>query len=158
MACRYPGTKQQQEPRRRDPNLTTAVRSGEVRTRAPRLATARRELAAAAALKVVLTSLDDSKGEDIAAIDIIGKSSLADYMVVASGRSQRHVSAIADRLISDLKEAGSRDVRVEGLRGGDWVLIDTGDIIVHIFRPEVRAFYNLEKMWRAEHPAAPTEV
>ena len=129
-----------------------------MRTRAPRLATARRELAAAAALKVILTSLDDSKGEDIATIDIIGKSSLADYMVVASGRSPRHVGAMADRLIGDLKEAGGHDLRVEGQRGGDWVLIDTGDIIVHIFRPEIRAFYNLEKMWRAEHPAAPTEV
>jgi ribosome-associated protein len=129
-----------------------------VRTRSPRLATARRELAAAAALKLVQTSLDDSKGEDIATIDIIGKSSLADYMVVATGRSQRHVAAMAERLVTDLKAAGSHDVRIEGLRSDDWVLIDTGDIIVHIFRPEVRAFYNLEKMWRAEHPAAPTEV
>jgi ribosome-associated protein len=115
-------------------------------------------LQAAAALKVVLTSLDDSKGEEIASINITGKSSLADHMVVASGRSARHVTAIADRLVSDLKDAGGADIRVEGMKGGDWVLIDTGDIIVHIFRPEVRAFYNLEKMWRAEHPAAPVEV
>jgi ribosome-associated protein len=115
-------------------------------------------LQAAAALKVVLTSLDDSKGEDIASINITGKSSLADHMVVASGRSARHVAAIADRLVADLKDAGGHDIRVEGMKGGDWVLIDTGDIIVHIFRPEVRAFYNLEKMWRAEHPAAPVEV
>ncbi|HVY18622.1 MAG TPA: ribosome silencing factor [Bauldia sp.] len=129
-----------------------------MRDRSPRLATARRELAAAAAIKVVLASLEDSKGEEIASINITGKSSLADYMVVASGRSARHVAAIADRLVSDLKDAGSRDVRVEGLKGGDWVLIDAGDIIVHVFRPEVRAFYNLEKMWRAEHPAAPVEV
>jgi len=129
-----------------------------VRARAPRLATARRELAAAAALKVVETSLDDSKGEDIATINIIGKSSLADYMVVATGRSQRHVAAMAERLLEDLKAAGGHDARVEGLRSADWVLIDTGDIIVHIFRPEIRAFYNLEKMWRAEHPAAPVEV
>jgi ribosome-associated protein len=107
---------------------------------------------------VVLTSLDDSKGEEIASIDIIGKSSLADYMVVATGRSQRHVAAIADRLVTDLKEAGGRDIRVEGLKAGDWVLVDAGDVIVHVFRPEVRAFYNLEKMWRAEHPAAPVEV
>jgi len=128
------------------------------RTRSPRLATARRELAAAAAIKVVITSLEDSKGEDIASINIIGKSPLADYMVVATGRSQRHVAAIADRLVADLKEAGGHDIRVEGLRAGDWVLIDAGDVIVHVFRPEVRAFYNLEKMWRAEHPAAPVEV
>jgi len=107
---------------------------------------------------VVLTSLEDAKGEDIAPIDITGKSSLADYMVVATGRSQRHVAAIADRLVDDLKQAGGRNIRVEGLRTGDWVLIDAGDVIVHIFRPEVRAFYNLEKMWRAEHPAAPVEV
>jgi ribosome-associated protein len=79
-------------------------------------------------------------------------------MVVASGRSNRHVSAIAQRLIEDLKEAGVRDVRVEGLRASDWVLVDTGDIIAHIFRPEVRAFYNIEKMWRADHPAAPVAV
>ena len=107
---------------------------------------------------MVLTSLEDSKGEDIASINIIGKSSLADYMIVATGRSARHVAAIADRLVADLKEAGGRDIRVEGLTAGDWVLIDAGDIIVHVFRPEVRAFYNLEKMWRAEHPAGPVEV
>lgn len=79
-------------------------------------------------------------------------------MVVASGRSHRHVAAIADRLLDDLKEAGGKDIRVEGLPSADWVLVDAGDVIVHIFRPEVRAFYNLEKMWRAEHPAAPVEV
>jgi ribosome-associated protein len=107
---------------------------------------------------VVLTSLEDSKAEDLAPIDITGKSPLADHMVVASGRSQRHVAAIADRLIADLKDAGGGNVRVEGLNAGDWVLIDAGDVIVHVFRPEVRAFYNLEKMWRAEHPAAPVEA
>ena len=107
---------------------------------------------------MVLASLDDSKGEDIAPIDLTGKSALADCMVIATGRSQRHVTAIADRLLDDLKKAGGDHVRVEGLRGGDWVLIDAGDVIVHIFRPELRAFYNLEKMWRAEHPAAPVEV
>lgn len=107
---------------------------------------------------MVLASLDDSKGEDIAPIDLTGKSALADCMVIATGRSQRHVTAIADRLLEDLKKAGGDHIRVEGLRGGDWVLIDAGDVIVHIFRPELRAFYNLEKMWRAEHPAAPVEV
>jgi ribosome-associated protein len=79
-------------------------------------------------------------------------------MVVAAGRSHRHVAAIAERLVSDLKEAGGGEIRVEGMRAADWVLVDTGDIIVHIFRPEVRAFYNLEKMWRADHPAAPLAV
>jgi len=107
---------------------------------------------------VVLGSLEDSKGEDIAPIDLTGKSALADCMVIATGRSQRHVTAIADRLLEDLKKAGGDHIRVEGLRGGDWVLIDAGDVIVHIFRPELRAFYNLEKMWRAEHPAAPVAV
>jgi ribosome-associated protein len=107
---------------------------------------------------VVLRSLDEAKAEDTIAIDITGESSLGDHMVVASGRSQRHVGAIADRLIADLKEAGGSDIRVEGLRNADWVLIDAGDIIVHVFRPEVRTFYNIEKMWLAEHPAAPVAV
>jgi ribosome-associated protein len=79
-------------------------------------------------------------------------------MVVASGRSQRHVAAIADRLVTDLKEAGGGNIRMSGQRNCDWVLVDAGDVIVHIFRPEVRTFYNLEKMWQAEHPAAPTAV
>ena len=138
--------------------LTTALRRGEERTRSPRLATARRELSAAASLKVILASLEDSKAEEIVSLNIVGKSPLADYMVVASGRSHRHVAAIAEHLVTDLKEAGVNEIRVEGLTTADRVLIDTGDAIIHVFRPEVRAFYNLEKMWRAEHPAAPTEV
>ena len=108
----------------------------------------------ATVLKAVLASLDDSKAEDIVSIDIQGKSSLGDYMVVASGRSHRHVGAIADRLLQDLREKGLRDMRVEGLPHCDWVLVDAGDVLVHVFRPEVRGFYNLEKMWSAE-PAAP---
>lgn len=127
-------------------------------TRAPRLAAERRELSPAGALKVVLHSLSEAKAEDLTSIDITGKSTLGDYMVVASGRSQRHVGAMADRLLGDLKDAGAHNVRVEGLRASDWVLIDAGDVIVHIFRPDVRAFYNIEKMWRAEHPAAPVAV
>lgn len=107
---------------------------------------------------MVLKSLDDAKAEDLVSIDIAGKSSLGDAMVVASGRSQRHVAAIAERLLGDLKDAGAGKVRVEGLRSADWVLVDTGDVIVHIFRPEVREFYNIEKMWLADHPAAPTLV
>ncbi len=144
--------------RRRDPKLTSALRREEERTRSPHLATARRELKPAAALKVVLKSLDDAKAEDLVSIDIAGKSALADHMVVASGRSPRHVAAIADRLVGDLKAAGGHGIRVEGQHTAEWVLIDTGDIIVHVFRPEARAFYNLEKMWLAEHPAAPTAV
>jgi ribosome-associated protein len=101
------------------------------------------------AIKTVLASLEDSKAENIVSIDIQGKSSLGDYMVVASGRSHRHVSAVADHLLKALKDAGLGTARVEGLAGADWVLIDSGDIIVHVFRPEVRDFYNLEKMWQA---------
>jgi len=98
----------------------------------------------------VIASLDDSKAEDIVTIDIRAKSSLADTMIVASGRSHRHVGAIADRLIEDLEAKGVRDLKVEGLPHCDWVLIDGGDVLVHVFRPEVRGFYNLEKMWSAE--------
>lgn len=101
------------------------------------------------ALATVLASLDDSKAEDIVSIDIQGKSALGDHMVIASGRSHRHVGAAAEHLLTALKAAGLGPARVEGKDGADWVLIDTGDIIVHIFRPEVRSFYNLEKMWLA---------
>ena len=104
---------------------------------------------ASRALDIVLASLDDSKAENIVSIDIQGKSSLGDHMVIASGRSNRHVSAVADHLISALKDAGLGFPRVEGLAAADWVLIDAGDVIVHVFRPEVREFYNLEKMWQA---------
>ncbi len=98
-------------------------------------------------IDLVIGSLDDSKAEDIVSIDLKGKTALADHMVIVSGRSHRHVTAVADHLLRDLKEAGHGNAKVEGLQNGDWVLIDTGDIIVHIFRPEVRAFYNIEKMW-----------
>jgi ribosome-associated protein len=107
-------------------------------------------LGAAELSGLIVASLDDSKAEDIVTIDIAAKSSLADTMIVASGRSHRHVGAIADRLIDDLEAKGVRDLRVEGLPHCDWVLIDAGDVLVHVFRPEVRGFYNLEKMWAAE--------
>lgn len=99
-------------------------------------------------LDTVMTSLEDSKAEAPVSINIQGKSALGDYMVVASGRSHRHVGAIADHLLRDLKDKGFGTPRVEGLPNCDWVLIDTGDIIVHIFRPEVREFYGIEKMWQ----------
>jgi ribosome-associated protein len=89
------------------------------------------------------------KAEDSITIDLTGKSSIADFMVVASGRSQRHVASIAEHVVKDLEKSGVSRVRVEGLRQGDWVLIDAGDVIVHVFRPDVRAHYNLEKMWSA---------
>ncbi|TRA98874.1 ribosome silencing factor [Rhizobium rhizogenes] len=99
------------------------------------------------ALETVLASLEDSKAEDIVSLNIAGKSALADYMVVVSGRSNRHVSAICEHLLKDMKDEGFGNARVEGLEIGDWVLIDAGDVIVHVFRPEIRAFYNIEKMW-----------
>jgi ribosome-associated protein len=104
---------------------------------------------ASRAIKTVLASLEDSKAENIVSIDIQGKSILGDYMVVASGRSHRHVSAAADNLIKALRDAGFGNARVEGLANADWILVDAGDIIVHVFRPEVREFYNIEKMWQA---------
>lgn len=101
----------------------------------------------------MLDTLDENKAEEIVTIDLAGKSSIADAMVVASARSHRHVGAIADYLVKALKEVGSGQVRVEGVPACDWVLVDAGDVIVHVFRPEVRAFYNLEKMWSAARPA-----
>ncbi|HVY59309.1 MAG TPA: ribosome silencing factor [Xanthobacteraceae bacterium] len=98
-------------------------------------------------LRLVLAGLEDMKAEDTITIDLRGKTSIGDYMVVASGRSNRHVGAVADHLLEDLGKSGVPDVRVEGMPHCDWVLIDAGDVIVHVFRPEVRAFYNLEKMW-----------
>src|SRR5258705_2735683 len=112
----------------------------------------------AALLTTVLDSLSDAKAEDIVAIDLAGKTSIGDHMVIASGRSQRHVGAIADQVRDKLKREGYGDPRMEGLPHCDWVLIDSGDVIVHIFRPEVRQFYNLEKMWSAERPNDPVAV
>ncbi|MEQ1653212.1 MAG: ribosome silencing factor [Hyphomicrobium sp.] len=100
----------------------------------------------------VVTWLDDAKAEEIVTIPLEGKSSLGDYMVVASGRTDRHVGAIADQVAQKIKEQTGQPVRIEGVPACDWVLVDTGDIIIHIFRPEVREFYNLEKMWKAEIP------
>jgi ribosome-associated protein len=107
---------------------------------------------AAALLATVQSSLADAKAEDIVAVDLGGKSPIADHMVIASGRSSRHVSAVADKLLQTLKAQTSGPIRIEGLAQADWVLIDAGDVIVHIFRPEVRNFYNLEKLWSSEAP------
>jgi ribosome-associated protein len=108
---------------------------------------------AVAMLKLVLKNLDENKAEDVVSIDLRYKTPIADYMVVASGRSQRHVGALADHLARRLKEAGYGAAHVEGMKQGDWVLIDSGDVVIHIFRPEVRDFYKLEKMWAADIPA-----
>jgi len=103
-------------------------------------------------LELILTCLEDDKAQEITSIDLTGKTTLADQMVIASGRSHRHVSAISDHLLRRLKEAGFGRCRIEGMPHCDWVLVDAGDVIVHIFRPEVRAFYNLEKMWGTRAP------
>ncbi len=104
------------------------------------------------ALAIVLQSLEEDKAEEIVSLDIRGRSSFADHMIVASGRSNRHVCALADHVMRKLKEAGAGGLRVEGLPGCDWVLVDAGDLIVHLFRPEVRQFYNIEKMWAPPMP------
>ncbi len=96
-----------------------------------------------------MTALDDNKGEEIVALSLTGKCSFADAMIVASGRSPRHVSALADHVIDAIKKTGYTPPPAEGKDTGDWVLIDAGDVVVHIFRPEVRQFYNIEKMWSA---------
>jgi len=106
----------------------------------------------AALERLILNRLDDEKAQDVVFIDLREKSSVADGMIVASGRSHRHVGAMADHLLRALKDAGRGRARVEGLPHCDWVLIDAGDVIVHLFRPEVRAFYNIEKIWSVEPP------
>ena len=109
---------------------------------------------AEALLALVRRSLDDDKAEDVVVIDLEGKSAFADYMVIASGRSNRQVVAIAEHLAERLKQAGHGYIPVEGKQTGDWVLVDAGDVVVHIFRPEPRAFYALEKMWALENEVA----
>jgi ribosome-associated protein len=113
----------------------------------PPVKAATRHRDAAETLRLILARLDDMKAEDTVTIDLIGKTTIADAMVVTSGRSNRHVGSIADRVVQGLKEAGVKGLHVEGMKNSDWVLIDAGDVIVHVFRPEVREFYNLEKMW-----------
>jgi len=98
-------------------------------------------------LSTILSRLDDMKAEETVTIDLRGKSAYSDYMVVTSGRSNRHVGSIAENVAKGLKEAGAKPPHIEGLPNCDWVLIDSGDVIVHVFRPEVREFYNLERLW-----------
>jgi len=112
------------------------------------------EPSAEAVQALILAKLDEDKAEDVVLIDLQGKSPLADAIVVASGRSQRHVAAMADHLLRALKDAGHGKAAVEGLPHADWVLIDAGDVIVHLFRPEVRAFYQIEKIWSVQGPEA----
>ncbi|GAA0736073.1 ribosome silencing factor [Sphingomonas japonica] len=105
--------------------------------------------------QLVLTSLDADQAEETVSIPLAGKSSIADYMVVASGRSTRQVASMATKLAEKIKAEFGRPARIEGLPGADWVLIDAGDVIVHLFRPEVRSFYNLERMWAFGDDAPP---
>ncbi len=106
---------------------------------------------------MIMKSLDDDQAVETVSIPLAGKSSIADHMVIASGRSTRQVASMAMKLAQKIKETTGRSARIEGLPAADWVLIDAGDIIVHLFRPEVRSFYNLERMWAfGEAPVAPT--
>ncbi|MEO0989937.1 MAG: ribosome silencing factor [Pseudomonadota bacterium] len=111
------------------------------------------EATSADILARILTSLEDDKAEDVLAIDLAGKSEMADHMVVASGRSSRQVASISDKIVERLKQDLNVLCKVEGKDAGDWVLIDAGDVIVHVFRPEVREFYQIEKMWMSQSQA-----
>ena len=141
-----PGQGAQGSSNRKEGPLTTPAisRAGVRRRPAP---VSQVQLDTEETLRIVLARLDDMKAEDTTTIDLRGKSAIADYMVIASGRSNRHVGSVADRVLESLHAAGVRHVRVEGMPLCDWVLIDAGDVIVHVFRPEARAFYYLEKMW-----------
>ena len=108
-------------------------------------------------LNIILSRLDDMKAEETVTIDLRGKSAFSDYMIVTSGRANRHVGAIAENVAKGLKEAGIKNIHIEGLPNCDWVLIDSGDVIVHVFRPEVREFYNLERLW-TQGPKAATAI
>ena len=136
-------------------SLTQDVPTAAKRPRAKRAAPKPPEPSQDALAKMVVACLEDAKAEDVVSIDLNGRTTLADVMIVATGRSTTHVGAIADRVVKACRDAGLKAPRVEGQPHNDWVLIDAGDAIVHIFRPEIRQFYNLEKLWAAERPAEP---
>lgn len=112
--------------------------------------TRKRPAAPGGLLRVIEKSLDDDKAEDLVTIDLKGKSSIADFMVIATGRNSRQLAAMAEHLREKLGKAGVTGIGVEGERQGDWILVDGGDVVVHLFRPEIRGLYNLEKMWGIE--------
>ena len=127
---------------------TTATKAVIAKKAAPKKAAAEAvQDSAAKTLKLVLGRLDDMKAEETVTIDLRGKSAFSDYLVVTTGRSNRHVSSIAENVAKGLKEAGQKKLHVEGMTNADWVLIDTGEVILHVFRPEVREFYNIERLW-----------
>jgi ribosome-associated protein len=140
----------------KDAPLTLAQDSAPKRSRAksaaPKAAPPPSPLESALA-KTILTCLEDAKAEDVVGIDLTGRTTLADVMIIATGRSSTHVGAIAEKVVKACRDSGGRAPRVEGQPVNDWVLIDAGDAIVHIFRPDIRQFYNLEKMWAPERPA-----
>jgi nicotinate-nucleotide adenylyltransferase len=137
-----------------DPHSATAIRAAQAEPRRPRRAkrAVKTQDSSAELLKRILASLDDSHAEDVVTINLAGKTAMADYMVIASGRSSRQVAAMTDHLAEALR--GHARAAIEGKAQGDWVLIDAGDIIVNLFRPEIRLFYNLEKMWGEAAPDA----
>jgi ribosome-associated protein len=137
--------------RQKEPPLSPASRS-------PASSPAPKSQPESTLLSRILSSLDDDKAEDIVTIDLSGRSALCDALVIASGRSARHVASTAEHLARRLKEAGYGAARVEGLPQGDWVLVDAGDVIVHVFRPEVRAYYDLEGMWSVDEPRKPRKA
>ena len=130
------------------PEGTPALTSSAPRLQAAKQATTVDDIRAVA--DTLAKALEDDKAEDLLFIDLQGKSSLADFMIIASGRSGRHVAALADHISQEVKKLTGRTPSVEGMPNADWVLIDTGDVIVHLFRPEVREFYNLEKIWASD--------
>ena len=137
-----------------DPKMRTAIEGA--RKGAPPAEIVREHAGSEPLLKQVVHWLDEAKAEQIVTIDLKGKSSIGDFMVIATGRTDRHVGAVGEQLRKHFKENGVENVRVEGLETCDWVLIDAVDILVHVFRAEVRDFYNLEKMWSASRPGEQT--
>jgi len=117
------------------------------------IGTAKKTLTPGELLALIQSTLEDDKAEDLVTINLIDKTSLADHMIIATGSSSRRVASMAEHIVEKLKEAGQGRAQAEGKDQGDWVLVDAGDVIVHLFRPEVRAFYNIEQMWGVENPA-----
>ncbi|MCD1594952.1 ribosome silencing factor [Thalassospira xiamenensis] len=117
------------------------------------MGTAKKTLTPGELLALIQSTLEDDKAEDLVTINLIDKTSLADHMIIATGSSSRRVASMAEHIVEKLKEAGQGRAQAEGKEQGDWVLVDAGDVIVHLFRPEVRAFYNIEQMWGVENPA-----
>lgn len=129
------------------PESSQAAPAGQAASRHTRAPTRMSAEEKAAMHKLVLDQLDDDQAQDVVSIPLEGKSSIADFMVIGSGRSTRQVASMAQKLAENLKKAGYGPIRLEGLPAADWVLVDAGDVVIHLFRPEVRSFYNLERMW-----------